>query len=57
MTSINKEWIKQDERFDFPFDRDLLLLSEASLLVGRILFVFVDWTDLSEMVGPLDSLS
>ena len=33
------------------------MLSEASLLVVWILLGFVDWTDLSEVVGPFDMLS
>ena len=57
MKSINKEWIKRDKRFNLSFDYDLLLFSDASLLVVWILFGFVDWTDLSEVVGPLDLLS
>ena len=57
MKSINKEWIKRDKRFNLSFDYDLLLFSDASLLVVWILFGFVDWTDLSEVVEPLDLLS
>ena len=57
MKSINEEWIKQDKRFDLPFDRDLLLLSVESLLVVQILLGFVDWTDLFEVVEALDLLS
>ena len=57
MKLINEDWMKQNKRFNLPFDRDLLLLSEASLLVVQILHGFVDWTDLSEVIEPLDLLS
>ena len=57
MKSINKEWTKQDERFNLSYDWDLLLFSGASLLVVRIFLGFVDWTDLSEVVELLGSLS
>ena len=49
--------MKQNERFNLPFDWDLLLLSTVSLLVVQILLLHVDWTDLSEVVEPLDLLS
>ena len=49
--------MKENKRFDLLFDRDLLLSSVASLLVVWILHGFVDWTDLSEVVEPLDFLS
>ena len=39
------------------FDRDLFLLSEALLLVVWILLGFIDWTDLSKVVEPLDLLA
>ena len=44
-------------RFNVSYDCDLLLFSDASLLVVQILLGFVDWTDLSEAVEPLDLLS
>ena len=50
MKSIDEEWIKQKERFNLPFYRNLLLL--CIILLG-----FVGWTDLSEVVQPLDLLS
>ena len=57
MKSINEEWTKQNKRFNLPFDRDLLLLSAASLLVVWILLRFVGWTNFSELVKQLESLS
>ena len=57
MTSINEECINQDKSFNFPFDRDSLLLSAVSLLVVTILLAFVDWTLLSLVVAQLESWS
>ena len=57
MKSINEEWIKWDQRCNLSYDRDLFLLSEASILVVWTLLGFVYWTDLSKLVEPLDLLS
>ena len=43
--------------FNLSFDRDLLLLSAASILEVRILLVFIDWTLSSVVVEPLELCS
>ena len=48
---------KMGKRFDLLYNWDLPFFSGTSLLVVWILLKFVDWTDLSEVVEPLDSLS
>ena len=57
MTSINEECIKQDERFNLPFNRGFLLLSAAQVYAVRMLLAFVDWKLLSVVVEPLEWLS
>ena len=52
------QWMNNTEkRFNLWFDWKLLLSSAALLFVLLRLLVLVDWTDLSEVVEPLDLLS